>query len=171
MLANGGHPVTPRVADRIIAPDGRIVRLPARSAARPAPGVAGAAMEHVRRGMYAACNEPYGTAYSTFHAGPGGALRYTVAGKTGTAETGVRGFDNAVFIGFAPYERPRIALAVVIPGGGHGSDSTGPVARALFDRFFAHSKQEKRTDALNSFTIGRWDGTGGGRRAFKSESG
>ncbi len=37
-----------------------------------------------------------------------------VAGKTGTAETGVAGLNNAWFIAFAPVEHPRIAVAAVI---------------------------------------------------------
>ncbi|MCY0869986.1 MAG: penicillin-binding transpeptidase domain-containing protein, partial [Firmicutes bacterium] len=82
-----------------------------------------------------ACNSPSGTAYATFHSGS--RIRYSVAGKTGTAETGVGGSDNAVFIGYAPAVHPQIAIVVVVPGGGHGSDSTGPVARAMFDRYFA----------------------------------
>ena len=89
----------------------------------------------IQRGMWMACNDRLGTAYHTFHDDK--RALYEVAGKTGTAETGVSGFDNAVFIGYAPYDHPQIAIAVVVPGGGHGADSTGPIARAMFDRFFA----------------------------------
>jgi penicillin-binding protein 2 len=88
----------------------------------------------VMSGLHLACNDFRGTAYRTFHSG--GVVRYDPAGKTGTAETGIDGFDNAVFIGFAPFDHPNIAIAVVVPGGGHGADSTGPIARAMFDRFF-----------------------------------
>ncbi len=91
----------------------------------------------VMSGLYMACNDPKGTAYYTFHSGK--RVTYEPAGKTGTAETGIDGFDNAVFIGFAPYSHPQIAIAVAVPGGGHGADSTGPIARAMFDRFFERS--------------------------------
>lgn len=123
-LANGGHPVTPHVAAHARTSVPRQTR--ALVSARD--------LTPVRQGMYRACNDPHGTAWSTFH--DGNALSYTVAGKTGTAETGIAGFDNAVFIGFAPYNHPKIAIAVVVPGGGHGTDSTGPVARRIFDQFF-----------------------------------
>lgn len=100
-------------------------------------GVRPSDMAEVQWGMYLTCNDKIGTAYHTFHGK--NAATYLAAGKTGTAETGVVGFDNSVFIGYAPFHHPKIALAVVIPGGGHGSDSSGPIARKMFDDFFAQS--------------------------------
>lgn len=60
-----------------------------------------------------------------------------VAGKTGTAETGL-GPPHAWFIGFAPVERPSIAIAVLVEAGGEaGENATGgsvaaPIAREVF---------------------------------------
>ncbi len=153
-LANGGRLVRPHVVDRVVGAAKRGHAASLRSPTAPtAPtpaqlGVTARAMQIVREGMYLACNRPDGTAYRTFHSGA--PIPYTVAGKTGTAETGVAGFDNSVFVGFAPYDRPRIAIAVVIPGGGHGAESTGPIARAMFDRFFAATKQENSRAAWNT---------------------
>lgn len=138
-LANQGRRVTPfvvsRVGDRAVA-----AKPSADLSALRRLGVTDAAMRAVLQGMYLTCNDPRGTAYSTFHGR--NAASYVAAGKTGTAETGVAGFDNAVFVGFAPYDHPRIAVAVVVPGGGHGADSTGPIARAMFDRFFQHPSRK-----------------------------
>jgi peptidoglycan glycosyltransferase len=59
-----------------------------------------------------------------------------VAGKTGTAQTAT-GDPHAWFVGFAPADDPRIAVAVVVLNGGDlGSEATGgevaaPVARAV----------------------------------------
>lgn len=133
MLANGGHRVTPHV---VAAISGRPVRSPwpASFGELARLGITRRDLAAVREGLIATCNDPSGTAYATFHSGA--TIPYDVAGKTGTAETGVVAFDNAVFIGFAPVRHPRIALAVVVPGGGHGADSSGPVARAVLDRFF-----------------------------------
>ncbi|MBZ4645010.1 MAG: penicillin-binding protein 2 [Clostridia bacterium] len=59
----------------------------------------------------------------------------TVAGKTGTAELGEgRGSNNGVFVGFAPYENPQIAVAVVIEHGRSGGN-TAPVAREIFAQY------------------------------------
>ncbi|GAT67462.1 penicillin-binding protein 2 [Planomonospora sp. ID91781] len=52
-----------------------------------------------------------------------------VAAKTGTAENGGR--DHAVFTGFAPADSPRVAVGVVVEGGGSGGRVAAPVARAI----------------------------------------
>ncbi|MCY0876315.1 MAG: penicillin-binding transpeptidase domain-containing protein, partial [Firmicutes bacterium] len=138
-LANRGHRVTPYVVQSVGGQQVR-KRPPASLAPLHRLGVTDEDISAVLHGMYLTCNDPLGTAYSTFH-WPKKAT-YVAAGKTGTAETGVQGFDNAVFIGFAPYDHPRIAIAVVVPGGGHGADSSGPIARAMFDRFFDHPSRK-----------------------------
>ncbi len=74
---------------------------------------------------------------------------YRIAGKTGTAqvfgiaqeeeyeeaEVAAHLRDHGLFIGFAPAEAPRIAVAVVVENGGSGSRSAAPVARAVMDRY------------------------------------
>lgn len=58
--------------------------------------------------------------------------RGQVAGKTGTAETGIKGQQaHSWFIGFAPVDKPRYAVAVVIENGGHGSHAAAPAAVRL----------------------------------------
>ncbi len=55
-----------------------------------------------------------------------------VAGKTGTAETNVSGINNAWFIGFAPAEAPRVAVAVVVESTpGTGGAEAAPIAREV----------------------------------------
>lgn len=75
-----------------------------------------------------------------------GITGYEMAGKTGTAQVkgikqgakydestvGERFLDHAWFIGFAPAEHPKIAVAVLVENGKHGS-AVAPIARALFD--------------------------------------
>ena len=58
-----------------------------------------------------------------------------VAGKTGTAQTGTGHSDNEVFIGFAPYDNPQIAIAVMLPHGSNSDFSLG-VAKDVFDGYF-----------------------------------
>ncbi|MBR1779365.1 MAG: penicillin-binding protein [Clostridia bacterium] len=59
---------------------------------------------------------------------------FTVAAKTGTAQN--NGSDHVTFICFAPYEKPEIAIAVVIEHGAKGFASKG-VARDVLDAYFA----------------------------------
>ncbi len=54
----------------------------------------------------------------------------TVAGKTGTAQVAGKD-DMALFVGFAPAEKPRYAVVVVVEEGGHGGSVAGPAARQI----------------------------------------
>ncbi|WP_340025617.1 penicillin-binding transpeptidase domain-containing protein [Paenibacillus sp. FSL K6-1096] len=62
---------------------------------------------------------------------------YDFARKTGTSQQQGKGQlrDNGVFIAFAPRNNPKLAVAVVIPEGGFGSNSAAPVARKIFDAY------------------------------------
>ncbi len=71
----------------------------------------------------------HGSAASLFKNYPVG-----VGGKTGTAQVGKGKSDNALFIGFAPYDEPEIAVAVVIEQGATGSDAAY-TAKAMYDAY------------------------------------
>lgn len=76
-------------------------------------------------------------------------LKYDIAGKTGTAqvvgiaqgekydETKLDEFkrDHSLFIGFAPVNNPKIALAVVVENAGSGGKVAAPIARKVFDKY------------------------------------
>jgi peptidoglycan glycosyltransferase len=54
----------------------------------------------------------------------------TVGGKTGTAETGIRGSNTVWFICFAGHERPEVAVAVVVEQqNSTGGETAAPIAR------------------------------------------
>lgn len=87
-------------------------------------------MKIVQGGMYGVINNPSGTGYFTFQGAP-----YTAAGKTGTAQL-YGNLDNSVFIAYAPYDNPQVAVAVMVPGGGYGADIAAPIARDMMDTYF-----------------------------------
>ena len=62
-----------------------------------------------------------------------------VAGKTGSAQV-TGGSANAVFVAFAPYENPEIAIAIVVEHGGQGN-RIAPIARDIFDAYFDAQRQ------------------------------
>ncbi len=96
----------------------------------------------VKEGMLRVTED--GTAHATF-----GNYSIKVAGKTGTAQSS-RGIDNAVFIGFAPYDDPETAVSIIIENGGHGS-TIAPVAKSIFDAYFYNSNEiyiGQQTDTL-----------------------
>ena len=85
----------------------------------------------VKMGMKKVTEE--GTAKSVFEG-----FEISVGGKTGTAEV-PNGSSNGIFIAFAPFEKPEIAIAIVLEHGGHGS-AAAPIARAVFETYFENQK-------------------------------
>ena len=83
-----------------------------------------------------------GTGYKVFHD-----AAYIAGGKTGTAQvvglkggkydknTAERQRDHSLFIAFAPADKPRIALAIVVENGGFGSDAAAPIVRKALDYY------------------------------------
>ncbi len=59
----------------------------------------------------------------------------TIGGKTGTAQIGKNVSDNALFVAFAPFDEPEIAVAVVIEHGAVGRNAAY-VAKDIFDAYF-----------------------------------
>lgn len=100
------------------------------------------------RGMYLATNHRQGTAFASRIETPD----MKMAGKTGTSqvrtittEERAQGVfrnedlpwerrDHALYVGFAPYENPRIACSVVVEHGGGGSTTAAPIARDIMLR-------------------------------------
>ena len=58
-----------------------------------------------------------------------------VAGKTGTAQNPYDRPDHAWFVGFAPFDNPRIAIAVLIENAGFGGSHAAPVAGLCIERY------------------------------------
>jgi len=91
-------------------------------------------------------------------------LKYTLAGKTGTAqvfgiaqdaeykkeEIAKKLQDHALFIGFAPYDNPRIAVALIVENGGHGGSAAAPIVRKVMDQYLLNLVEEKVEPTKNS---------------------
>ena len=83
---------------------------------------------------------------------------YRIAGKTGTAQVFSIGQeeeyeedkiaktlrDHALFIAFAPVEKPRIAVAVLVENGGSGSRTAAPIARSVMDAYLLGEQPPKK---------------------------
>lgn len=65
--------------------------------------------------------------------------KLNIAGKTGTAQN-PHGKDHAVFIGFAPYDNPKIAIAVIVENAGFGSTAAAPIARDVIKAYLQKEK-------------------------------
>ncbi len=90
------------------------------------------AMNYVKQGMVAVGKS--GTASSYF-----ASANYSLACKTGTAQTGIRGSsDHGTFIAYAPVDNPEVAIAVVMERG--TSSASASVARKVLDAYFANKE-------------------------------
>ena len=110
-------------------------------------------MSIVKEGMLGVTED--GTAASIF-----GEYQIKIGGKTGTSDTskstGANKTEspNAVFIAFAPYENPEIAVAVVGEKCGHGK-VMAQVARDIFDEYFFSTKTSGY-DVMEEGGISTW---------------
>jgi peptidoglycan glycosyltransferase len=66
-----------------------------------------------------------------------------VGGKTGTAEVGGTQTPHSWFIGYAPSDNPRVAVAVILENKGSGSDFATPVARQVMETALSAYKPER----------------------------
>ncbi|MBX7148297.1 penicillin-binding protein 2 [bacterium] len=148
-IANGGYEITPHLAKKIVDPNGEVVReISGEKGKRVIPE------DHIKpiqQGMINVVHSPEGTAKRV------AASPYMIAGKTGTAQ--VIGHDSKLamnsrrvahgwFVSFAPYDDPKIAVAVIIENGGSGSGAAAPVAmeviNAYLDKIIGREEMEKR---------------------------
>jgi len=121
-VANRGVVMRPFVVERIVGPAGGVVTKTKREALGRSMSASNAA--DVARMMDAVVAAGTGTAAQI----PG----VRVAGKTGTAETGVAGRNVTAFIAFAPVGAPRVAIAVMLENqSGTGGSTAAPIAKQV----------------------------------------
>ncbi|CAM4429096.1 peptidoglycan D,D-transpeptidase FtsI family protein [Paenibacillus typhae] len=126
-LANRGVRIKPQLVSKITDPAGNTVKAFGREVLSEVT-FNNAYWNEIIKGM--------NTSVTAFEDFP-----YDFARKTGTSQQeyyenkSSHLADNGVFIAFAPRDKPKLAVAVVIPEGGFGSNSAAPVARKIFDAY------------------------------------
>lgn len=123
-IANGGVAMNPYVVDHVLSPEGVTI-----STTQPkslGQAVTADTANNVKEAMLAVVQEGTGKAAQVKGA--------RVAGKTGTAE--VPGGVNSLFVGFAPYDSPTLAISVCVEGQG---DYVGGVATKLAGQVLSKS--------------------------------
>ena len=130
-LANGGTLWQPHLlrksqtagnAPKLMAPVGHKIGVDAANLALVRHGL----REVVINGTGKACNLP----------------QVAVAGKTGSAEDANNALPHSWWICFAPYDKPTIAIAVLVENSGHGSENALPIARDILNARFPAPKVE-----------------------------
>jgi len=130
-LANKGDRYKATFMNRVVSSDYRELLLESKSQLVSHMDISEETYNTYSHGMYLVTSTVAGTADTTFMGYP-----IKVAGKTGTAETGIDGTsDNGAFVCYAPLEDPQIAIAVYVEKAGHGG-SIASVARSILDVYF-----------------------------------
>ncbi len=131
-LANGGTLYKPHVAKLFQTGDGTPARDVEATVIRA--NVAGAdAVQTVREAMREAVTNGSARRLQS--------LGIPAAGKTGTAQFGNAGKTHAWFIGFAPFDNPTIAIAVMVEAGGEGHAAALPIAEAGLQYWLKQAKK------------------------------
>jgi penicillin-binding protein 2 len=84
----------------------------------------------IQDSLHEVTSASYGTAFRPFQG-----LEVSVAGKTGTAESG-RQNPHAWFAGYAPAQDPEIAIAVIVEHSGEGAVHAAPLFRKVLEAYF-----------------------------------
>jgi penicillin-binding protein 2 len=138
-VANEGTVYQPHLVRRIVDSEGRTLK-EFQPQVISRTGIKPRTFKLVKDGLFAVVNEPHGT----------GAMarlsEVTVAGKTGSSQVvklrdskgGVpyQFRDHALFVAFAPYDKPEIAVAVIVEHGEHGGSAAAPVAGSVLRAYF-----------------------------------
>lgn len=133
-LANGGKKYKPHVIKKVVKYDGSVVT-ETKPEYEQVP-VNPATIEAVKEGMLAVAEGAEGTAQGLFDDLTYEGKKVKVAGKTGTAETGIENASsNALFVCYAPADNPKIAVAVVVERGVWGANAA-PVAKDILKAYF-----------------------------------
>lgn len=132
-IANGGTWYRPHAVRKLFNPDAnpKEIIIPVEGKKLP---IKQEAMDLIRKGMFLVVN---GAGTATHVRIPG----IEVAGKTGTAQN-PHGRDHAWFIGFAPFDNPQIAIAVIVENAGFGGAVAAPIAKQLI-QFYLKDRNEK----------------------------
>ncbi|WP_409345604.1 peptidoglycan D,D-transpeptidase FtsI family protein [Paenibacillus sp. MBLB4367] len=124
-LASRGKRMKPQFVDKIVNVNGDVLQK----------------LEPVMLDEVKFANEYWDTVIAGMKSGAEGidTLPYNVARKTGTStqdvSNGKNRVDNAVLIAFAPAEKPKLAVAVVVPEGGYGRYGAAPIAAKIFEAY------------------------------------
>jgi penicillin-binding protein 2 len=129
-LANGGTLYSPRIGAALLNPAGKVVQ-------KITPPVIGhlpaskTTLAYIRSALQGVITS--GTAAGTFGGFPLGQV--CVAGKTGTAQVFGKN-STSVFASFAPCNKPKYVVVVMIPDSGYGADVSGPAVRRIWDALY-----------------------------------
>lgn len=139
-IGNGGTLYRPQIVEKIIGPDGSVTEQFAPEAVGQLP-IQPFRLEALQESMVMVIKSPRGTANFRI-----GGMTIPVAGKTGTAQSGIGTLPHAWFAGYTFFNEEdaklgNIAVAVIIENEGEGSDYAAPIFRYIVEAYVYGSPQ------------------------------
>lgn len=128
-IAGDGTMCRERLVKRVVDPKGETVAEFKPEVVRQV-NVKPETLKVIQEGM-ALVTKPGGTAYGAFYD-----LELPVAAKTGSAEVFGQEATHALFVAYAPVEKPEVAVSVIVENAGHGGSVAAPVARDILAAYF-----------------------------------
>ncbi len=143
IIANDGKKFTPHLIKMAVDESGAITYEPSEEYEQLP--ISQVNIKGVKEGMEAVANSEDGTAAEAFKDFP-----FKVAGKTGTSETGreATSSSNGLFVCYAPYDKPEIAIAVVVEHGVWGRE-TAPICADIMMEYF-RLNEERGSKAVDN---------------------
>lgn len=129
-LANGGKLLRPHVFREERSAEGKLVRAYEPQVLGELPLTAGQ-RQILIEGFRRVVQVKGGTAFGVGFRG-----KWNVAGKTGSAEVHGQELTNGFFVGFAPFDDPKICVLVLIEAEGHGGATAAPIVREIMASYF-----------------------------------
>ena len=163
-IANGGQIHRPRLMLETVDDSGKTIQNFSTESLRQVKLQADH-LDLVREGMWRVVNAETGTAHAAanengeliskwLYANPTGEDPIEIAGKTGTAEVGVKREDgtyqdsHAWFTAYAPYDEPEVVVTVFLKEGGEGSSYAVPIADKVLRAYFEYAGLRERGTML-----------------------
>jgi len=149
-MVNGGNRYETHLVDKFLDPDGKIIK-EIKPVVLEKTKISTKSIDLIKEGMLEVTSDPKGTAYEVFKNFP-----IQSGGKTGSAtfnditQTALGRTSYGYYIGFAPYDKPKIAVCAVVFDGGHGG-WVAPVAKAVYEQYF--KKELLKLDPKYKFMV------------------
>lgn len=137
-IANGGTLYKPHLVSKILNTNNETVK-EIRPEIIRSDFISAANLQIVREGMRQTITNGSARSLSI--------VPVAVAGKTGTAQWSTKKGPHAWFIGFAPYEKPTVAIMVLVEEGVEGSTMAAPIARDILQWYFTVNPQDAAASA------------------------
>jgi penicillin-binding protein 2 len=145
-IANGGTLYEPRVMENITDAQGNPIVSSQPKVLSDLSSEIGPHLKDVQQGMRDGVAKPYGTAYMLHD------LPIQVAAKTGSAQVKNNTETNALFVGYAPYQNPQIALLILVENAKEGSLNVVPVAKDVFAWYYQNRMVQGGAGRTNAAT-------------------